>query len=340
MFLLLLLIALIILLAYFVFSKRNTDTNQDRGLKDLQTQVKEIQSELKSSLEKNLDFLQKQSGDSSRLIQSVTARLEQLDATNKQVVNFASQLQSLENILKNPKHRGILGEYFLESVLSNVLPPNHFTMQYAFKNGEIVDAAIFVRDKIIPIDAKFSLEKYNLIQEENDKVRRNLLEREFKQDLKLRIDETSKYIRPNENTTDFALMFIPAEGVYYSLLIATVGAVDVSSQNLIEYANSKKVVIVSPTTFIAYLQTILQALKALKVEENIKEVIAGLQKLNKHYLNFDNYLIKLGDQFGTVVNTYNSAYKEFAKINKDMNKLTGSEDLVEPKQLDKPADLS
>jgi DNA recombination protein RmuC len=245
----------------------------------------------------------------------------------------------LENILKNPKHRGILGEYFLESLLSNVLAPNQFKMQYQFKNGEAVDAAIFIKDKIIPVDAKFSLEKYNRIQEETDKPRRDQLEKEFKQDIKARIDETSKYIRPNEDTMDFALMFIPAEGIYYNLIVSNIGSLEVSSQNLIEYANNKKVIIVSPTTFIAYLQTILQALKALAVEENVKDIIKGLQKLNKHYLNYDNYLQKLGSQIGTTVNTYNTAYKEFTKINKDMNKLTGATDVIEPKQLDKPEDM-
>lgn len=324
----------------FVYLKLNRDKNQDFDITKIDQQIKDIQNELRGSLEKNFDFLQKQSGASNKLIQSITSKMEQLDSTNKQIVSFATQLQSLENILKNPKHRGILGEYFLESLLANVLPPNQYKMQYPFKNGEAVDAAIFVRDKIIPVDAKFSLEKYNQIQEEPDKERRDSLEKEFKQDIKHRIDETSKYIRPNEDTMDFALMFIPAEGVYYNMLISSVGAVEVSSQNLIEYANNKKVIIVSPTTFIAYLQTILQALKSLQVEENVKEIIKGLQKLNKHYLNYDNYLQKLGNHLGTTVNTYNSAYKEFTKINKDMNKLTGDSEIVEPTQLDKPADMS
>jgi len=331
---------LLVAVLFFVWYKGRSDKTQDNSLSELSLQIKEIQSELKGSLEKNIDFLQRQSGASNKLVEQVTSKLERLDATNKQIVNFATQLQSLENILKNPKHRGILGEYFLETLLENVLPPDQFKMQYQFKNGEAVDAAIFVKDKIIPIDAKFSLEKYNQIQEATDKSLRDKLEKEFKQDIKNRIDETSKYIRPNEDTMDFAIMFIPAEGIYYNLLVTSVGAVDVSSQNLIEYANNKKVIIVSPTTFIAYLQTILQALKALAVEENIKDVIKGLQKLNKHYLNYDNYLQKLGSHLGTTVNTYNTAYKEFSKINKDMNKLTGATDTVDPKQLDKPSDIS
>jgi len=338
--LLILIFAILLVVLYFIYKNSQKNLLQDVDLKSLNEQIKEIDTQLKGSLEQNFDFLQKQSKSSNEQIKEVTSKLERLDSTNKQIVSFASQLQSLENILKNPKHRGILGEYFLESILQNVLPPDQYEMQYHFKNNEAVDAAIFVKDQIIPIDAKFSLEKYNLIQEEGDKARRDKLEKEFKQDVKIRIDETSKYIRPNEGTMDFALMFIPAEGVYYNLLVTSIGAVDVSSQNLIEYANTKKVIIVSPTTFIAYLQTILQALKALKVEENIKEVISGLEKLNKHYLNFDNYLQKLGAQMGTTVNTYNSAYKQFSMISKDMNKLTGTGEIIDPKSLDKPSDLS
>jgi len=333
-------LVLLLLVLFFIYKNSQKNVSQDFDLKSLNEQIKDIDTKLRGSLEQNFDFLQKQSKSSTDQIKEVTSKLERLDATNKQIVSFASQLQSLENILKNPKHRGILGEYFLESILQNVLGPDQYEMQYRFKNNEAVDAAIFVKEQIIPIDAKFSLEKYNRIQEEGDAVRREQLEKEFKQDVKTRIDETAKYIRPNEGTMDFALMFIPAEGVYYNLLIASIGAVDVSSQNLIEYANSKKVIIVSPTTFIAYLQTILQALKALKVEENIKEVLAGLDKLNKHYLNFDNYLQKLGTQMGTTVNTYNQAYKQFSLISKDMNKLTGRGEIIESKQLDKPSDLS
>lgn len=335
-------ILLVVLIFAFIFlstRKSRTDMDQDHHLLELRSQVENIQKELKLSLDKNIDFLQKQSNHSTQIIQQVTSKLEQIDATNKQVVGFASQLQSLENILKNPKQRGILGEYFLETILSNVLPPSNYKLQYAFKNHEIVDAVIFVRDKIIPIDAKFSLENYNRIQEEQDRDKRKSLEADFKQDVKKRIDETSKYIRPDEGTMDFALMFVPAEGVFYNLLVSSVGVVDVSSQNLIEYANKKRVIIVSPTTFVAYLQTILQALKALQVEQNIKDILKGLQQLNKHYLNFDNYLQKLGTQFGTTVNTYNTAYKEFSKINKDMNKLIGTSHDIEPLQLDKPGNL-
>jgi DNA recombination protein RmuC len=227
--------------------------------------------------------LQVQFGQSAAIITQVTDRLAKIDETNKQVVGFAEQLQSLEHILKNPKQRGILGEYYLETVLKNVLPPGSFQMQYSFKNGDIVDAAVFVKEKIIPVDAKFSLENYNRAIEERDPVRREEFEDAFKSDLKKRIDETSKYIKPAEGTMDFAFMFIPSEGIYYDLLINKVGSLKVNTEALIEYAfRDKKVIIVSPTSFLAYLQTVMQGLRALAIEESAKEIRERVADLGRH----------------------------------------------------------
>jgi len=239
--------------------------------------------------------------------------------------------------LKNPKQRGVLGEYYLETLLKNVLPPKAYEMQYQFKNGEIVDAVIFVKDKIIPIDSKFSLENYNRIVQEQNETARAALEKQFKIDLKTRIDETAKYIRPNENTMDFAFMFIPSEGIYYDLLVNQIGAVKVSTHDLIEYAfKEKKVIIVSPTSFFAYLQTVLQGLRALKIEESAKEIRKAVEKLGRHLSNYEEYMKKLGNNLGTSVSMYNKAYKEFGKIDKDVIKIAGEGIDAEVLQLDKP----
>lgn len=281
--------------------------------------------------------IQEQFGQSVKIITDVTEKLTKLDETNKQVVGVAEQLQGLENVLKNPKHRGVLGEYYLENVLKNVLPPGTYEMQYKFSDGDIVDAAIFVKDKIIPIDSKFSLENYNRVVEEKDEERREQMEKMFKQDLKNRIDETSKYIKPKENTMDFAFMFIPAEGIYYDLLINKVGAIKVNTQDLIEYAfKEKHVIIVSPTSFFAYLQTVMQGLRALQIEESAKEIRKQVEQLGKHLLSYEEYLRKMGNNLTTTVNMYNSAYKEFMKIDKDVVKITEGERSVEPLQLEKP----
>jgi DNA recombination protein RmuC len=276
-------------------------------------------------------------GQSAKLISEVTEKLTKLDETNKQVVNFSAQLQNLQDILKNPKQRGVLGEYFLEETLKNVLPPNSYQMQYGFKDGSIVDAVVFVKDKIIPVDSKFSLENYEKILIANDPDVREKLEKQFKQDLKLRIDETSKYVKPTEKTMDFAFMFIPSEAIYYDLLVNKVGAVHVNTRDLIEYAfKDKKVIIVSPTSFLAYLQTVLQGLRAMQIEESAKEIMANVQKLDKHINSYEDFMKKLGISMSTTVNHYNHAYKEFKKIDKDVAKITDGESKMEPMVLDRP----
>lgn len=281
--------------------------------------------------------IQSISNQSTKLISDITEKLTKLDDTNKQVINFSAQLQNLQDILKNPKQRGILGEYFLEETLKNVLPPGSFKMQYEFKDGSIVDAVVFVKEKVIPIDSKFSLENYERILNTGEGSEREDLEKSFKQDLKNRIDETSKYIKPEEGTMDFAFMFIPSEAIYYDLLVNKVGAVKIDTRSMIEYAfRDKHVIIVSPTSFLAYLQTVLQGLRAMEIEENAKEVIINVEKLKKHALNFDSFMRKIGDNLQTTFNSYNNAYKELGKLDKDMAKITQSEKGIEPELLDKP----
>ena len=328
--------AAIAVLVYFLLRKQKPVQDNQANLL-IQEQLKEIRQTLDAKMGDSTKMLQQQFSQSAKIIKDVTERLTKLDETNRQVVDFADQLQNLQDILKNPKQRGVLGEYYLETVLKNVLPPKSFQMQYKFKNGEIVDAVVFVKDKIIPIDSKFSLENYNRIVEERDASRKEELEKQFKADLKNRIDETSKYIRPNENTMDFAFMFIPAEGVYYDLLINQVGAIKVSTRDLIEYAfKEKHVIIVSPTSFFAYLQTVMQGLRALQIEESAKEIRKRVEMLGKHLLNFDEYMKKLGSHMSTTVNTYNQAYKELGKVDKDVLKISGQAGEIEPMELERP----
>lgn len=283
------------------------------------------------------------SGQSAKLISDVTEKLTKLDETNRQVVNFSSQLQSLQDILKNPKQRGILGEYYLETLLKNCMPAGSYQMQYAFPksaDGElvIVDAAVFVKDKVIPIDSKFSLENYNRISETNIASEKERLEKIFINDLKNRIVETSKYIQPQNGTMDFAFMFIPHEAIYYDLIVNKIGAVTEDTENLIQRAASKyKVIIVSPTSFLAYLQTVLQGLRAMQIEESALAIRANVEKLGQHIGVYDTYMQKLGTSMSTTVNHFNTAYKELKKIDKDVVKITGSEARVEPLAIDKPS---
>ena len=291
----------------------------------LQQQLNALNQVLDSKLSESTKAIQNQFGQSAKIIQNVTEKLTRLDETNKQVVGFADQLRSLQDILKNPKQRGILGEYYLETVLKNVLPPGSYQTQYSFKDGTIVDAVVFVDKRIIPIDSKFSLENYNRILETSNPEERKKYERAFVNDLKIRIDETSKYVKPEENTMDFAFMFIPSEAVYYDLLINKVGAVTDDTNNLIYYAGQKKVIIVSPTSFLAYLQTVLQGLKNQKISEQAMEIIKQVERLGKHLGGYSEYMDKLGNHLGTTVSSYNKASKELAKVDKDVVKITGKE---------------
>lgn len=303
----------------------------------LQNQLNEITRTLDVKLGESTKMMQGQFGESAKIIRDVTERLTKLDETNRQVVNFADQLQSLQDILKNPKQRGILGEYYLETLLKNVLPQGSYQMQYPFKDGTIVDAVVFVKERIIPIDSKFSLENYNRLADERDPAERERLEKLFKSDLKARIDETAKYVKPSEGTMEFAFMFIPHEAIYYDLLVAQVGAVKVNTRDLIDYAfKEKHVIIVSPTSFLAYLQTVLQGLKALQIEESAKEIRKNVESLAKHLASYDEYMKKLGNNLGTTVNMYNSAYKEFGKIDKDVLRISGEAAGIEPQQLERP----
>lgn len=288
----------------------------------------------------NTRIVQNITAQSAKLIEEVTERLTKLDETNRQVVNFSAQLQNLQDILKNPKQRGVLGEYFLEETLKNVLPPKSYQLQYPFKDGTIVDAVVFVKDKIIPIDAKFSLNNYEKLIVASDAAQRTKLEAQFKQDLKNRIDETAKYVKPEEGTLEFAFMFIPSEAIYYDLLVNTVGAVKINTRDLIEYAfRDKKVIIVSPTSFLAYLQTVLQGLKAMQIEEQTKEIIARIDKLQRHIGSYDELMKKLGISMSTTVNHYNNAYLEFKKINKDVTRITGQDNDINPLQIDRPKSI-
>ena len=322
--------------------KMLSEQNEDlRNMMD--RRLSETHRTTQDQINQTIQTVQGISGQSHKLISDVTEKLTKLDETNKQVVNFSAQLQGLQDILKNPKQRGILGEYFLEETLRNVLPPNSYQMQYKMgkdeKTGQdlIVDAVVFVKDKVVPIDSKFSLENYERILNAKDIQEKEAFEKMFKQDLKNRIDETSKYIKPEEGTMEFAFMFIPSEAIYYDLLINKVGAVQVNTRDLIEYAfRDKKVIIVSPTSFLAYLQTVLQGLRALQIEESAKEIRINVEKLGKHIIAFDEYMKKVHNSLGTTVNQFNTAYKEFGKIDKDVSKITEVERAIEPLVLEKP----
>ncbi|HDZ54663.1 MAG TPA: DNA recombination protein RmuC [Candidatus Nealsonbacteria bacterium] len=332
---LLVLVIVGLMIVIFLVSRKKPE-KQSESFVILQQQLNNIAQVLDSKLSESTKAIQTQFGQSTKIIQDVTEKLTRLDETNRQVVSFADQLRNLQDILKNPKQRGVLGEYYLETVLKNVLPPSSYQMQYSFKDGSIVDAVVFANKRIIPIDSKFSLENYNRILESHNPEDKRRYELSFIGDLKARIDETAKYVKPEENTMDFAFMFIPSEAVFYDLLINKVGVVTDDTNNLIHYAGKKKVIVVSPTSFLAYLQTVLQGLRNQKISEQAQEIIKEVERLGKHLSTYSEYMKRLGNHLGTTVGSYNKAGKEFEKIDKDVVKIAGGKSQIKIKQLDRP----
>ncbi len=301
--------------------------NQFRESRELMQQInKDVGEQIRSiqeSVNEKLLFVQK--------------NVSEVSESSKQVFTIAEQLQNLEKVLKHQKQRGNLGEASLQLALENMLPAGSYRLQHSFTNGEAVDAVIETKDGLIPVDAKFSLDNYRRLVDSQDDIEKVQLEKDFKNDLKKRIDETAKYIRPNEGTLPFAFMYIPAEAIYYDLLVNEVGSVKVNTRSLIDYAyRDKNVIIVSPTTFAAYLQSVLYGFRAFQVEEGAKEIQKNVEKLSRHLQAYNEYFVKLGNTLGTTVNHYNNANKELGKIDKDILKIAeegiGHEVLV----LDRP----
>ena len=302
--------------------RKEISDNSEKSRLEIESKLKIINKEISDFQISSKSTMQKQFADSNKIIKDVTNELAKIKGTNEQVLSFANQMKSLEKILGNQKQRGIFGEIQLENLLSNVLPPEIFQMQYSFKNGEMVDAIIKVNDNIIPIDAKFSLDNYNRMIESSDENEIKVLEKKFKEDIKSRIDETSKYIKPQEKTLDYAFMFIPADGLYQDLLNSRVGSLKINSNELVSYAYLKKVMIVSPMSLFPMLQITMKALNNLKFEKEIDTVIKNVRNLSNHLASYQLYHYKLGNTLKTVVNHYNKTSDEFGKIDKDISRIS------------------
>jgi DNA recombination protein RmuC len=320
--------------------RKEVGENAEKGRQEIEKKLTDINKGIYNYQENSKEDMQKQFASSNKVIKEVTSELEKIKGTNEQVLGFAGQMKTLEKILSNQKQRGILGEIQLENLLSNVLPPELFSMQYSFNNREIVDAIVKVGNYIIPIDAKFSLDNYNKMIESEDKIEIDNLEKIFKDDIKKRIDETSKYIRPTEKTTDYAYMFIPADGLYQDLLNSRVGTLKINSKDLVSYAYSKKVMIVSPMSLFPMLQITVKALHNMKVERSIEDIQKNIEKLSNHMNSYKDSHDSLGKTIRTVVNHFNKSSKEFNKIDKDITKISSGknaigfeEDIIETPQI-------
>jgi DNA recombination protein RmuC len=330
-----------------VLSLRRGGGQDVQGLMLLQNQLQgltaAVDRKLGEGTERLSDGLDKQIKETNRLARElqeqianqltrVAVGVAEARESTKQVLTVADQLRNLEKVLKHQKQRGHLGEQSLKLILDNVLPPGAFEIQYRFANGETVDAVIRTKEGIIPVDAKFPLDNYQRLIDESDENRRAELERAFTDDLKMRIDETAKYVRPHSGTLPFAFMFIPAEAIFYDLLVNEVGA-----RNLIDYAyNRKNVIIVSPTTFAAYLQSVLFGFKAFKVEETAREIARNVENLSQHLKAYEDCFRRVGATLSTTVNHYNEASRELGKVDKDVLRITGRRAGLDPPTLDRP----
>jgi len=282
----------------------------------ISTQVNERLNQMNQALSDANNSITQNLGNTAGIFGNIKEKLGQIEETNRQIYTVGKDISSLQELLRAPKFRGQMGETFLENLLGLVLPKDFYQMQHRFKSGEAVDAAIKLGERIVPIDAKFSLENFQKMIEAPDEQLKSAYRKKFIQDAKNRVDEVAaKYILPQENTYDFALMYIPAENVYYEMMI---------KEDLLSYCMTKKVIPVSPNTFYAYLQVICLGLRGLKVEENAKAILKNLSMLaieiNKIREDFDI----LGSHISNAGAKYADSQKRLEKFSDKINQIQHS----------------
>ncbi len=280
----------------------------------IQQQLGQILGHVNERLRENADILQRTQqslgerlDNAARVVGSVQKSLGGLEEANRKIYEVGKDIASLQEILRAPKLRGGLGEFFLEDLLGQILPSQHFSTQYSFRSGEKVDAVIKLGGSLVPVDSKFPLENFKRILEataDDDKTR---AKRQFVGDVRKHIDAiAAKYIVPDEGTYDFALMYVPAENVYYETIIKDELP---GEKNLSQYALSKRVIPVSPNCFYAYLQAIILGLKGMKIEERAKEIIQYLNRLQGDFSKFRDDFGLVGKHLGHAQSTYQNAEK-------------------------------
>ena len=357
---LVLLVIVLIIVILFFNKKLKAGNNDEEGMLILAETIKNLKDDIKTDIRETRRELdqkiyagQKESNEnvkyqfdkSQELIKDIHEHLSKVNESvievkegSKQVISMTEQLSNLEKVLTNQKQRGNWGESSLELILSNFLPHGVYQMQYGYKSGEIVDAVIFIKDKILAIDSKFSIDNYRRSIDATNEDDKKYFADEFKKDIKKRIEETQKYIdEVDENTLPFAFMFIPSEAIYYDIQAGLSGGLKIDTQKLLDFAQVKKVIIVSPTSILAYLHLVITGIKDSKIEENAKEIKKKVEELGKHIIKYEEYMQKLGNSLNTTVNHYNASYKELKKIDKDVYKITdGAHEMnIDPVLLDK-----
>lgn len=312
---------------------QNMTVNLNRVTDTVTKQLGSVTTQVNDRLRENTSMLERQQrsvGDrldtAAKAVNTVTSRLSKIEEGNKKIYDVGKDISSLQELLKAPKLRGGLGELFLNDLLAQILPQEHYTMQYTFKTGDTVDSVIHLRDHIIPVDSKFPLENYKKMYETDKEEERVAFRKTFMNDVKKRIDEiATKYILPDEKTLDFALMYVPAENVYYEMIVKE----QKNERNLSAYAFEKKVIPVSPNTFYIYLQTILIGLKGFQIEKQAGAILKSLSRLRGDFVKFGDDFGLVGKHIGHARNSYENSEKRLQRFS---DKLGQVETLTAPEK--------
>jgi DNA recombination protein RmuC len=316
--LLLLVLGLLIWLISTTFAGRREIAGQAAGLGLLQQQLealKAAQDGIREALQKSLqtgqDTISRNLQSSQQTLSRLNSQIGELQGTNKQMLQMQTDLKRLQHILSSPKLRGQMGEWSLENLLAGILPKGSYELQYTFKDGRIVDALVKFEDYSVPIDAKFPLptfEKIVQVESEEEKVK---LRRQLVSDVTRHIDKiASDYIRPAEGTLDFAMMYIPAENVYYETIVKYVG----ETKDVLQYALDKKVIPVSPNLLYAYLMTVVMGLHGLQIEKQAAEIRQNLKKLNADFAEFLRSWDTLGGHLRHAHGQYDEGQKKLDRF--------------------------
>ena len=308
----------------FMQNQINAMSQQNQQQMDqLRNSLQQINQQLTNSITATRKAMDDRLEGNTRIIQSVSKQLGQLDESSRRIFDIGKDISSLQQTLSAPKLRGNISELFLKDLLAQIFPPNHYRIQHTFKGGETVDAVVFLKAGMVPIDAKFPLENFKRLVETSDKTDgKKTARKQFIKDVKIHIDAiASKYIRTDEGTFDFALMYIPAENVYYETIIKDDDGI--GDLSLFTYAIKKRVIPVSPNSFYAYLQTILLGLKGLRVEESARDIINRLGRLRQEFERFSEAFRLIGTHLDNSSKKFNEAEKRLGKLEGKMEQIDG-----------------
>ncbi|MEK7528181.1 MAG: DNA recombination protein RmuC [Patescibacteria group bacterium] len=310
--------------------------NLNSVTKNMMEQINEMRRQVDTRLRENAEAFQssnKTIGDrldnAAKVVTTVTDKLGKMEEANKRIYDIGKDISSLQEILRSPKLRGNLGEEFLLDLLDSLLPKEMYAMQYVFKNGKKVDAIVRFKDYVIPIDAKFPLENFQKFAAAQDEKEKKVFKKAFMSDVKKRIDEAAQYIMPDEGTLDFVLLYIPAENVYYEVIIK-----DEDNTDLRGYALKKRVIPVSPNNLFVYLQTVRMGLQGMQIEKGAREILATLTRLKGDFQKFGEDFSVLGSHIGNASRKYDESERRLERVGSKLDQIESlvpdSDETVQP----------